>query len=109
MIIFTKHAEEKVATNEARSFGISKNLIIKLLDNPLVETKLPKDIIRAKGFVITNEGSFLLNSVFGRLDYEEFPSEKTELVFIGKQIGKHEDELKKRLAECETDQPNVNV
>src|SRR3989338_1126179 len=59
---------------------------------------LPSDIVRAKGFVVTESGSFLMNFVFGRFDFEEFSAEKTELVFIGRNMDRHEkilDELRK--------------
>jgi len=45
---------------------------------------LPRGIYRGKGFVVTEKGSFLVNYVAGRSSMEEFPCEKTELVFIGK-------------------------
>ena len=49
MIIFTKHAEEKLATKEGEKFKITKQTIIKLLDKPPLEEQLPKGIIRAVG------------------------------------------------------------
>ena len=62
---------------------------------------LPEDIIRAKGFVITDQGTFLVNFVFGRLDFEDFETEKNELVFIGKNIEKHKKKILKELGKCE--------
>jgi len=53
--------------------------------------KIPREIYRAKGFVVFREGSFLFNYVAGRHDFEEFKNDKTELVFIGENI----DNLKK--------------
>lgn len=62
---------------------------------------LPSDVIRAKGFVVTEEGPLLVNYVFGRFDYEEFEAKRTELVFIGKNMDKHEQELTEKLKACE--------
>ena len=53
--------------------------------NEFVST-LQKSIYRAKGFVRTNKGDYLLNYVAGRYSLEEFSCERTEVVFIGKKI-----------------------
>ena len=47
-----------------------------------------KDIIRAKGFIIFEDGSYLFNYVNGRHDFEKFVADKTELVFIGEKLDK---------------------
>ena len=44
---------------------------------------LPQGIYRAKGFVVTEKGPFLMNYVAGRSDMEPFGCKRTELVFIG--------------------------
>lgn len=62
---------------------------------------LPSDIIRAKGFVLTQSGGYLMNFVFGRFDFEEFPAEKTELVFIGRNMKEHEKKIMEGLKTCE--------
>lgn len=64
-------------------------------------SNLPSDVVRAKGFVITESGSFLINFVFGRFDFEEFSSERTELVFIGRNMKEHERKILSGLAACE--------
>jgi len=46
-----------------------------------------KEIYRAKGFVVTDQGRFLLNYVAGRHSLEPFACSRTELVFIGKGAG----------------------
>lgn len=61
-------------------------------------TSLPRRIVRAKGFVIFTEGSFLFNYVFGRSTYEPFSAERTELVFIGK--GMDETAMREALQRC---------
>ena len=52
---------------------------------------MPPSIYRAKGFVRTEKGGFLLNYVAGRHELEPFGCEKTELVFIGKGALSHKD------------------
>ncbi len=47
-----------------------------------------KGIIRAKGFVAFDDGSYLFNYVNGRHDFEKFAADKTELVFIGERFDK---------------------
>jgi G3E family GTPase len=65
---------------------------------------LPENIIRAKGFVVTDDGAFLLNYSFGRFEYEPHEAKdikRTELVFIGKNVAQHEEEITDKLRECE--------
>lgn len=45
---------------------------------------MPEGIFRAKGFVKTDKGCFLMNYVAGRHELEETGCARTELVFIGK-------------------------
>ncbi len=47
-----------------------------------------KGVVRAKGFVVLEDSSYLFNYVNGRFDFEKFPAEKTELVFIGEKFDK---------------------
>ena len=62
---------------------------------------LPKEIYRSKGFIrCNNNESYSFNFVAGRFDLEPFEAEKTELVFIGKNILKLEKEIKERLEMC---------
>ena len=61
--------------------------------------KIPKEIYRAKGFVKTDKGSFLFNYVNGRFNFEKFKADKTELVFIGKRLGRIEGKIVKSLRE----------
>ncbi len=64
--------------------------------------EIPENIYRAKGFVVTKEGTLLFSYVAGRHEFEEFSErEKTELVFIGKGIGKIKNETLKKLKRCE--------
>jgi G3E family GTPase len=54
---------------------------------------LPKGIYRAKGFVRTDKGSYLMNYVAGRHTLEEFAAVRTELVFIGEKALAHKDSV----------------
>lgn len=62
---------------------------------------LETDVYRAKGFVRLDEGIYLFNFVAGRWDMEPFEQEKTELVFIGKQVKEKKEEIIDRLKSCE--------
>ncbi|MGV8085441.1 MAG: CobW family GTP-binding protein [Candidatus Bilamarchaeum sp.] len=59
--------------------------------------RIPKTIYRSKGFVVTEKGSFLMNYVAGRYTIEQMESKITELVFIGKNIQLHKDQITKML------------
>jgi G3E family GTPase len=62
--------------------------------------ELPPELIRAKGFVRFQDGGRLFNYVVGRVDYEEFDVDRTELVFIGKDMDRRSQEIKTRLKDC---------
>jgi G3E family GTPase len=64
---------------------------------------LPEQVFRAKGFVRFPDESRLFNYVAGRVDFEEFTSDVTELVFIGPDIKAMQEELVERLEECEVE------
>jgi G3E family GTPase len=57
-----------------------------------------KGVVRAKGFIIFEDGTYLFNYVNGRYDFEKFAADKTELVFIGEKFDK--ELLKKKLEKC---------
>ncbi|HLC69184.1 MAG TPA: GTP-binding protein [Candidatus Bilamarchaeaceae archaeon] len=61
---------------------------------------LPEAVYRVKGFVRFEDAGFLFNLVAGRSDFDPSDAEKTELVFIGKDILKLEKEIKERLDMC---------
>lgn len=63
-------------------------------------SKLPIEVYRGKGFVIFDEGSYLFNFVAGRLNYEAFRAEKNKLLFVGKEISKMEEDIKKKIKAC---------
>lgn len=62
---------------------------------------LSSEVVRAKGFVNFTEGTYLFNFVAGRWDLEVFPQAETQLVFIGKQIKRHQSEILEQFQSCE--------
>ncbi|MBZ5497294.1 MAG: GTP-binding protein [Acidobacteriia bacterium] len=62
---------------------------------------LPPAIYRAKGFVLLDDDAFLFNYVAGRMDLEPFPSDKTQLVFIGPQLEPVQIDILDKLRGCE--------
>jgi hypothetical protein len=57
-------------------------------------------MIRAKGFVRFVDGAQLFNFVAGRWDLEPFETNRTELVFIGKNISAEKEEIIDALNKC---------
>ena len=64
-------------------------------------SELPKEVLRAKGFVAFSGGTFLFNYVGRRMDLEEFASEDTRLVFIGPRLRAVQHAVLAGLQECE--------
>jgi len=91
------HVEESGMTSMA--YRSEKKLRKSMLEDFLYS--MPPDVIRAKGFVVLEEGSFLMNFVFGRFDFEKFDADKNELVFIGRNMKDHEDKILDGLRKCE--------
>jgi G3E family GTPase len=84
-----------------RSFTFTTD---RMLDRAKFEesiTALPAEVYRAKGFVRFDNRSYLFNYVAGRSELEEFPSDKTELVFIGPHLEGAKEAILARLHGCE--------
>jgi len=62
--------------------------------------ELPRNVIRAKGFIRFPDGAQLFNFVAGRWELEAFEADRTELVFIGKKIGQEKSAILTALDEC---------
>mgnify|MGYP005843959097 CR=1 FL=1 len=62
---------------------------------------LPASVFRAKGFVRFDTDTYLFNYVVGRSDFEAFPAEKTQLVFIGRELERDRDPILMQLRSCE--------
>ena len=61
---------------------------------------LPASVLRAKGFVRFVDSTQLFNFVAGRWDLEPFAADRTELVFIGKNIAAEKKRILRALDEC---------
>jgi len=61
---------------------------------------LPATVIRAKGFVRFADGARLFNFVAGRQELEPFETDRTELVFIGKNITTKKETILRTLNQC---------
>jgi len=61
---------------------------------------LPAAVIRAKGFIRFEAGAQLFNFVAGRWDLEPFDANRSELVFIGKNIAAEKAAILRALDEC---------
>jgi G3E family GTPase len=61
---------------------------------------LPASVVRAKGFIRFTDGGHLFNFVAGRWELESFESDRTELVFIGKNIAAEKEMILRALDEC---------
>jgi G3E family GTPase len=59
------------------------------------------NVIRAKGFVRFAEGAQLFNFVAGRWELEPFETDRTELVFIGKNVAQEKKRILGALKKCE--------
>jgi G3E family GTPase len=62
--------------------------------------RLPASVVRAKGFIRFANGGQLFNFVAGRWELEPFEAERTELVFIGRNIGTEKQSIFCTLGEC---------
>jgi G3E family GTPase len=94
-------AGKRAGETEFQSFTYGTDALIDKGKFRQVMAQLPPSVYRAKGFVCFEGGRFLLNYVAGRVDLEEFPAERTQLVFIGRDIVKDKDSIFKRLRVCE--------
>jgi G3E family GTPase len=62
---------------------------------------LPSSLVRAKGFIRFADGAQLFNFVAGRWELEPFEFDRTELVFIGRNIGTEREVIVSALKKCE--------
>ena len=91
---------EHVHKHEFESFGFTSN---KTFSRNCIEhfaSSLPGSVVRAKGFIRFADGAQLFNFVAGRWELEAFESERTELVFIGKNIPAEKELILSALNEC---------
>jgi G3E family GTPase len=69
---------------------------------------LPASVIRAKGFILFADRAQLFNFVAGRWELEPFESDRTELVFIGRNIAAKKTAIVRALGECAVNEDDVN-
>ena len=62
--------------------------------------ELSAAVIRAKGFVRFEDGAQLFNFVAGRWELESFDANRSELVFIGKNIAAEKEAILSALSQC---------
>jgi G3E family GTPase len=62
---------------------------------------LPASVVRAKGFIRFGDGAQLYNFVAGRWELERFEFDRTELVFIGRNIAAEKQAIVSALKKCE--------
>ena len=62
---------------------------------------IPKEVYRAKGFVNFSDGTYLFNFVNGRYDMSKSDKQDTEIVFIGVDIDRLEQETIESLRSCQ--------
>lgn len=62
--------------------------------------RLPTSVVRAKGFIRLADGGRLFNFVASRWELEPFETDRTELVFIGKNIAAQRQPIIGALDEC---------
>src|SRR5262249_15129421 len=86
--------------HEFESFGFTSNKIFSRNCFEDFVSSLPASVVRAKGFIRFTDGAQLFNFVAGRWELELFESDRTELVFIGKNIAVEQEEIVHALNGC---------
>jgi G3E family GTPase len=98
----TEHAQH---VPEEESFAYRSDRRINLDKFKELANSLPKEIIRSKGFLFSSESEegkgYLFDYVNGRWNIKEYDRKKTELVFVGKNIGPVKGRIIERLEACE--------
>ena len=87
-----KHSHENI---DYFSFESNKNFNKEKFEEFI--KKLPKEIYRAKGFIKLDNKFYLFNYVAQKYSLEEFKTDKTKLVFIGKNINKYKKVISEQL------------
>jgi G3E family GTPase len=106
-LLFGIGRQKKIARPEHRhqpefeSFAFSSDKIFSRDCFEGFAERLPVAMIRAKGFVRFADGTQLFNFVAGRWDLEPFEADRTDLVFIGKNIAAEKEAILGALKQCE--------
>ncbi len=64
--------------------------------------QLPGEVYRAKGFVVFQHEQCLFNYVVGRMDLESFSTDKTQIVFMGRELEQYKADIVQCLRRCES-------
>ena len=87
---------------EFESFGFTSNKIFSRNCFEDFANGLPGSVVRAKGFIRFADDAQLFNFVAGRWELEPFGADRTELVFIGKEIAAEKEGILNALRKCES-------
>jgi len=105
-LLFGVGHEKTIARPEHRhqpqfdSFAFSSDRIFSRDCFERVAGTLPASVVRAKGFIRFTHGAHLFNFVAGRWELEPFESDRTELVFMGKNIVVEKEAIFRALDGC---------
>lgn len=86
---------------EFDSFGYRLDVALNRQKFEAFADGLGSDIVRAKGFVRFENGTYLFNFVAGRWELEHFDRQGNQLVFIGRNISDRREEILSALKACE--------
>jgi G3E family GTPase len=105
-LLFGIGRERRIAPPEHRHHSEFESFVFtssKIFSRDCVESfvnGLPASVVRAKGFICFADGTQLFNFVAGRWELEAFESDRTELVFIGRNIVVEKEMILRALNEC---------
>jgi G3E family GTPase len=105
-LLFGLGRERKIARPEHRhqpefeSFAFTSGKISSRHCFEELANGLPPSVVRAKGFIRFADGGQLFNFVAGRWELEPFEAERTELVFIGRDVRAQKKKIVDALETC---------
>ena len=97
----TKKVNAHDQISEVESFSYTSTDRVDLEKFEAVVSTLLPDIYRAKGFLRCQNRGLLFNFVAGRWEFEPYPAERTELVFIGRNADQVQASIQREIRACE--------